>query len=174
MEPHERKQPSWYWILGLLLLGSAVASTVGVYQATNGLKTLCQVASPIFILAVGNWVTDFYFRRDANQKLQRDVKNAAYGINVMLHGVHDIDSRLAAASNALNEGRHPEAHREVYSALAVIRVTVRQAYHSLREWQSLSTAGADATRKDFEQDDAQIGSRQQIAAVDGKGETQNG
>ncbi|WP_204808683.1 hypothetical protein [Mycobacterium riyadhense] len=163
-EPIPRKR-TWAYRLGALaVLAFAGWSIWAGFTATNvKLSDFCQkVATPIATTMVGWLAADYYFRREANKKIEKDVSKAAYSTRIMLQGMYEVDARMSNASNHLNEGKRVAATAELSVAVAVTRLVLWQVAQSLREWEHLSKAGADAAKKMSDADKRMIVTRQQI------------
>jgi hypothetical protein len=163
-EPIPRKR-TWAYRLGAFaVLAFAAWSIWAGFTATNvKVSDFCQkVATPIATTMVGWLAADYYFRREANKRIEKDVSKAAYSTYIMLQGVYEVDTRISTASNYLNEGKRVEASAELAVAVAVTRLVLWQVAQSLREWEHLSKAGADAAKSQSDSDKAVIVTRQEI------------
>jgi hypothetical protein len=165
-EPHPQRQSALYIALGIFLGAASLLSIIAGFKTQNELQDfLRNVVTPVLVAAFSFWSADFYHRRDAYKQIQRDVENAAYATNVMLHGVYDIGDKLAEASNKLNENKPAKALIAVSTAVAITSGTLRNAHQSLREWESLSAAAVEKATKKFEADEKKKGRRQEIVVA---------
>lgn len=163
--PNQPLPPNQHWLyyaIGGVLLLALIATAVCGFAVDGAGGEIFQGVNPILGALFGWWAADLYFRRDANKKLDRDVKSAAYTINVMLQRLFEVDVYIARASNNLNESKYQLALQELYAATASIRGQFSQGYQAIRHWEGLSRKAAEQAKQEFEQDQARIGQRQQI------------
>lgn len=153
-EPHPEK-PSFVYYVGF---GSSIVATVLISvvafttTSTDIGDFLSKVLGPLAALVAGGWTADFYHRRDANKKIERDVGNAVYSARSLFHGVLEVDRRLADATNALAESDYTTATKNLEAAIARTNGNLLSVLQSLREWESLSHIGAQRGATNFEID----------------------
>ncbi|NMN95103.1 hypothetical protein [Antrihabitans stalactiti] len=161
-QPLPQRQPWWYYAIGVVLLVLVIVSAICGFAIDGTRGKVSQGLNPVLGTLFGLWAADLYYRRDANKKLHRDVKSAAYTINVMIQRVFDINQYVAQSANRLNEGNQQRALQELYGAIASIQGTMSQGYQALRQWRDLSDAAAQEAEAAYDEDRARIGQRQQI------------
>jgi hypothetical protein len=163
-DPIPRKRGWVYRVCAVGIWLLTIGSIWAGFAAKNvSLADFCQKAATPFATTLVGWLgADYYFRREANKKIEKDVNKAAYSTRAMLKGVYEVDSTLSEASNRLNEGKTAEAISALRVAVVVTRVVLRQVAQSLREWEHLSKAGAEAAKAQSDDDEMVIVTRQQI------------
>lgn len=161
--------PTWSRVLGAgLIVGTIVSLVAAHWFSDSSFGSFSQsVGVPLFGLVVGAWLTDLYYRRDGSARLRTEVQKSAYTTLNLLSGVEQIDQSLADASNNLSEGKTESARSDVSGAIATATVSLRIAYQSIREWETMSKEAVQKARSSFELDENQIGSRQQIRRGNG-------
>lgn len=156
--------PKWTYVLGGAILAATSACIVAAYwYADSSFGSFSSsVGVPALGLAVGAWLTDFYYRRDSAKRTATEVKKSTYTTLSLLTGVEKIDQSLSEASDKMNEGRNESARTDVAAAIATANMSLVIANQSLREWETLSSTAVAEARRNFEADRTQIGERQQI------------
>jgi hypothetical protein len=140
--------------LGFLV---ALAIVGGLAFSDTAFGQACAIAFvPGLSIGIGIVGNAWYSKKGLNEQLATAAQTAAYTTYHLKRSVSYVDERLGFAYENLQAGLLHGAVLEIISAKTATELSFGVAQQSIRQWESMSLAGAQAAQAVFEQDDDEL------------------